>query len=158
MSYDDNQLVVFSMKISDSTCEYGIPINQVQEINRLDEVTKLPEADNFIEGIINLRGNVIPLIDIKKRFALGETERSDETRIIVFNINGQLSGIIVDDVQEVLHVKKEDIDSTTIFLSQINSRYIEGVAKIGKRLIIILDLTKILSHDEQEALTELGTL
>jgi purine-binding chemotaxis protein CheW len=153
---EEIQLVVFLLDNNGNMCEYGVPILQVQEINRVSEITRLPQVPDFIEGMINLRGEIIPVIDLKKRFEMGKTEHGENTRIIVFDIAGKKSGIIVDDVSEVLHMAQKDIAEPPILIGGISSRYLTGVGKVDDRLIILLDLTKILNQDEKEALVNVG--
>jgi len=152
MASDDVQMVVFSLNVEGSTYDYGVPILQVQGIERLPDITKLPQAESFIEGIINLRNEIIPLVDLKKLFALGEIERSDETRIIIFDVDDRKVGVIVDDVQEVIHVGQEQIESNIGINIGVSSRYIKGVAKVEDKLIIIIDLSKIFTSEQKEAL------
>ena len=104
---DEIQLVVFTLNAGDMTCEYGVPITQVQEIIRLTTPTRLPQVPAFVEGIINLRGDIIPIIDLKKRFNMPTDEYTDETRIIVVDIEGKTVGIIVDQVAEVLRLPEQ---------------------------------------------------
>lgn len=150
------QLLVFSLQISEGICEYGVSIDQVQSIERLSEITSLPQTESFIKGIINLRNEVVPLIDLKQLFELGKTEYSNDTRIIVFDVNDQKSGIIVDDVQEVIPVNKDQIDSNIGFISGISSRYIKGIAKVDNKLIVIIDLAKILNLEQQKGLAAIA--
>jgi len=152
MELDNIQLLVFSLQINETICEYGVSINQVQGIERLPEITGLPQTDSFIKGIINLRNEVIPLIDLKKLFELGETEYNNDTRIIIFDIDARKSGIIVDEVQEVIYVNKSQIEYNVGFVSGISSRYINGVAKVDNKLIVIIDLARIININQQKEL------
>lgn len=152
---NDTQLVVFSIKVDGKICEYGVPIVHVQEINRVTEVTRLPQLPLFVEGIINLRGQIVPLIDLKKRFDMGYTELGDETRIIVFDSLGQKLGIIVDDVQEVLHINGNEIEEQLFSGLGKSAEFIDGIAKVNERLIIILNLSKIFNQDEKNTMSDL---
>ncbi|WP_373484605.1 chemotaxis protein CheW [Acetobacterium sp.] len=141
---DEEQLVTF--KIDEE--EYGIKIDNVQEINRMTEVTKIPNGPYYIEGIVNLRGNIIPALDLRRLFKLSEKKLTDATRIIIADFNGKRTGIIVDSVSEVLRFEKKLIEVPTEILSSgVDSDYIEGVGKLddGKRMILILDIGKVLS-------------
>ncbi|MGE5372118.1 MAG: chemotaxis protein CheW [Solirubrobacterales bacterium] len=149
---DEIQLVVFTLKSGNTVCEYGVPITQVQEINRLTTPTKLPQVPAFVEGIINLRGIVIPIIDLKKRFAMELTEYTDDTRIIVVEIAGQTVGIIVDEVTEVLRLPVTSIEPPPAIAGGITADYLNGVGKLDKRLLIMLDMTKILTEGEKSEL------
>jgi len=149
---DEIQLVVFTLKAGPTTCEYGVPITQVQEINRLTTPTKLPQVPAFVEGIINLRGNVIPIIDLKKRFNMPTSEYTDETRIIVVDIEGKTVGIIVDQVSEVLRLSLSSIEPPPAVIGGLTAEYLTGVGKLEDRLLIMLDMTKVLSEGEKKEL------
>lgn len=146
------KLVVFTMETDMDIYEYGIPIEQVYEITRPSKTTKLPGVPVFVEGIMNLRGNVIPIIDMKKRFNLGNTAEKDTTRILVVQINGQKCGIIVDDVLEIIPIAAENIDDAPNFAGGVSSQFIVGIGKIDNRLIIALDMNKILNETEEKEL------
>ncbi|MBU3099298.1 MULTISPECIES: chemotaxis protein CheW [Clostridium] len=141
---EEEQLVTFKIDVE----EYGVKIANVQEINRMPEVTKVPRAPYFIEGIVNLRGNVIPALDLRKLFSFPQKPVTDATRIIIVDFNGKRTGIVVDSVLEVLRFEKNLIESPPDILSSgIDSDYVEGVGKLegGKRIILILDISKVLS-------------
>lgn len=147
---DEEQLVTFKIDRE----EYGIRITDVQEINRMTDITKIPRAPRFIEGIVNLRGNIIPAMDLRKRFGLDEKVRSDSTRVIIVDLEGKKTGIIVDSVSEVLRFEKSLIDNPPQILSNgIEEKYIEGVGKLndGKRMILIINLREILLYICAEA-------
>lgn len=141
---DEEKLVTFKIEME----EYGVKIANVQEINRMTEITKIPRAPYYIEGIVNLRGNVIPALDLRRLFMLSEKQVTDATRIIIVDLGGKRTGIVVDSVSEVLKFEKKLIEETPDILSSgIDSDYIEGVGKLddGKRMILILDISKVLS-------------
>jgi purine-binding chemotaxis protein CheW len=141
---DEEQLVTFKIDLE----EYGVKIANVQEINRMTEVTKIPRAPYYIEGIVNLRGNVIPALDLRRLFNLSEKQVTDATRIIIVDFDGKRTGIVVDSVSEVLRFEKTLIEAPPDILSNgIDSDYVEGVGKLdgGKRMILILDISKVLS-------------
>jgi purine-binding chemotaxis protein CheW len=143
---EEEQLVTFKIDME----EYGVKIENVQEINRMTEVTKIPRAPYFIEGIVNLRGNVIPALDLRRLFKLSEKQVTDATRIIIVDLNGKRTGIIVDSVSEVLRFEKMLIEAPPDILSSgIDSDYVEGVGKLdnGKRMILILNISKVLSFN-----------
>ncbi|MGF7184324.1 purine-binding chemotaxis protein CheW [Desulfitispora alkaliphila] len=148
----ENQLVVFQLKTENSTQEFGVNINQVHEINRLTSPTKIPNSPDFVEGVINLRGKVIPIVDIKKKFHMGMIEYNEETRIIVIEVSGQTVGIVVDSVSEVLRISGDAIEPPPTFIGGIGSEYITGVGKLENRLLILLDLDKTFSLGEKERL------
>lgn len=142
------QLVVFRL----GSEEYGVPITQVKEINRLTTATKVPRSPAFIEGIINLRGQIIPIVDMKKRFELPLTEYTGDARIIVIQVNENTFGVQVDSVSEVLRINSSDIDPAPHIVCSIDAAYITGVAKVDERLLILIDLDKLLSDEEKAQL------
>lgn len=145
------QLVVFRL----GNEEYGVPITQVKEINRLTTATKVPKSPAFVEGIINLRGQIIPIIDMKKRFDLPLSEYTGEARVIVIQVGQQTFGVEVDAVSEVLRINTDNIEGAPSIVSGIDARYITGVAKVGERLLILLDLDKLLSEEEKMELADM---
>ncbi len=152
---EEIQLVVFTLRSGDNICEYGVPITQVQEINRLTKPTKLPQVPDFVEGIINLRGKIIPVIDLKKRFAMSGAEQTDDSRIIVVEVGGQTVGIVVDEVTEVLRLPVASIEPPPAIIGGITAEYLTGVGKLDNRLLIMLDMTKILTETEKRELESL---
>jgi chemotaxis signal transduction protein len=148
------QLVTFMLGAE----EYGIPISQIQEIDRLAKVTKVPKAAAFIEGITNLRGEVIPVLDTRKRFDLEVKPSDDRTRIIIVDLGGVKTGLVVDSVREVLNLATKDIAPPPEAIgSGIDQHFISGIGKVdaGKRMIVLLDVEKILSQKEQAHLSEI---
>jgi len=141
------------LKQGDIICEYGIPIIQVQEIINMTRPTRLPQAPDFVEGIINLRGNIIPIIDLKKRFSMGASEITSDTRSIVVEVDGQKVGIIVDEVSEVLRLANSEIEPPPAVIGGISAEYLTGVGKLGDRLLILLDMNKILNENEKKELS-----
>lgn len=153
-SMDEVQLVTFSINRE----EYGIRIMQVQEINRAAEITSVPRAPEFVDGMTNLRGSVIPVINIRSLFGLEDREVDDRTRIIIVDIGGNKTGLRVDLVNEVLRLSKQDIETTPgIVTSNGINNYMEGVCKIddGKRMVLMLNMEKILGENELRALNAL---
>ena len=145
------QLVTFKL----ANEEYGLPITKVQEINRLVPVTKLPQTPSFMEGIINLRGRIIPVIDLRKRFNMPITDHDDDTRIIIVEISGQIVGVTVDAVTEVVRLNTANIEPTPATVA-VDLQYIEGVGKIDDRLIILLDIDKVLTTQEELAVKQIN--
>jgi purine-binding chemotaxis protein CheW len=145
------QLVIF--KIGKE--EFGVAINQVREIVRLVPITPVPKAPVFVEGVVNLRGQILAVVDLATRLSLKGDDRSEKTRIIVVEVEGHTVGMIVDEVTEVLRLASESIDQTPeLIASEVQHRYLEGVGKIGDRLLILIDLAKIFSAEEVEDLKE----
>ncbi len=149
---DDMQLVVFDL---DSE-EYGVEISQVREIIKMEEISKIPRAPDYIEGVINLRGQVTTVISLRKKFGLAEKEVDQYTRIIVAEVDGLTLGITVDAVNEVLKLPTKDIEATpAIVANDVDTKYIRGVGKLDERLLILLDIHKIMNDDELEEIDQL---
>jgi purine-binding chemotaxis protein CheW len=128
--------------------EYGVDVRLVQEIRRLTEITPVPRAPAFIKGVINLRGRIIPVVDLKRKLALGEVASSRAARIMVVKIEGRLLGLLVDGASQVLKVLVSSIEPAPDEVLEKGGDYIRGVAKLDKRLIILVDLRRILSLEE----------
>ena len=143
-------LQLVSFNIGDE--EFAVDILQVQEINRMVEITKVPKTPHFVEGVINLRGKVIPIIDLRKRFGVGEATFDRQTRIVVVDIEGMIIGLIVGSVSEVLRLPNSTVEPPPPMVAGIESEYIQGVGKLDDRLIILLDLDSLLSKDERALL------
>ena len=137
--------------------EYGIDILKVQEINRVAEITKIPQSPDFVEGVINLRGNVIPIIDLRKRFHMPEREHDRQTRIVVGEIEGRTVGLIVDAVSEVIRLSSNTMEPTPKIVSENQVDYIKGVGKLEDRLLMLLDIDKILTGTDKEKLLEMSS-
>jgi purine-binding chemotaxis protein CheW len=135
--------------------EYGVDIAQVQEINRMVTVTHVPQAAQFMEGVINLRGRLIPIIDLRTRFGMERAERTKNTRIVVTEIGSKRLGMVVDSVSEVLRIPVEQIEDAPDLVAGVDSEYIRGVGKLDDRLIILLDLGRVISADEKSELQKL---
>jgi purine-binding chemotaxis protein CheW len=132
--------------------EYGVDIAQVQEINRMVSVTHVPRAPQFMEGVINLRGQLIPIIDLRTRFAMPRAEHTKNTRIVVTEIGTKRVGMVVDSVSEVLRLPVDQIEDAPEMLTGVDTEYIRGVGKVEDRLIILLDLARIISGAEKREL------
>jgi len=141
----ENQLVVFTLAKE----HYGVRIAVVESIIKLQPITAVPCSPAFVEGVTNLRGRVLPVIDLRKRFGLPAEEPTKDTRIVVVEMNGTLVGMIVDAVSEVLRVPVESIESPSPIMTTVDSAFITGIAKVGERLIVLLDLEKVLSPEEK---------
>ncbi|QGY41253.1 chemotaxis protein CheW [Pseudodesulfovibrio cashew] len=143
------QLVTFSIGEE----EFGVNILQVQEIIRTMEITNVPRAPEFVEGVINLRGKVIPIVDMRSRFGLESKEHDKYTRIIVIEIEMIVVGFVVDSVSEVLRIPANSVQPPPPVVAGMDSDYIDGVGKLEDRLLILLDLDKLLDNEEREALS-----
>lgn len=150
------KLVVFSLQAGGKTYEYGIPIDQVHEITRPGEITYLPGMPAFVEGIMNLRGSVIPIMDLKKRIGLGATEQQDTTRIVVVNMKNQRCGVKVDDVEEIIPIEEGAMEDAPSIAGGVGSQFILGIGKVDNRMIIAIDMQKILTEGEQQELFAAG--
>jgi purine-binding chemotaxis protein CheW len=144
----DIQLVTFKM----GNEEFGIDILQVQEINRLIEIMKVPKAPYFIEGVINMRGNIIPVVDFRKRFGMPKKESNKLTRILIIEAVEKTVSFIVDEIKEVMKISQSQIEAPPEIISGIGAEYFKGVGKIEKRLINILDVNKVFSKKEIESI------
>lgn len=146
------QLVVFSLRGE----EFGIDINQVKEVLKFTRVTHIPHTAEYVEGVINLRGEVVPIINLRNRFGIPEEEgEALNKRIIIVDIEGDLAGLIVDNVSEVLRLPLKTLDSPSDSVAGTRSKFLEGVAKFEDRLLIILKLDKIITTEERISLAEL---
>ena len=134
--------------------EFGVDILYVQEINRMSQVTKVPNSPEFVNGVINLRGRVIPVIDLRLKFGMPKKEPDKNTRIIVIEVSGKTVGFIVDSVNEVLRISKDVTEPPPELAMGVNSEYIKAVGKLEDRLLILIDLEKILSKEEKLELQE----
>lgn len=141
---------------------FGVDILMVQEIIRSTGITRVPNAPDFVEGVINLRGNIIPVIDLRKRLNMRTTKAASQAPqvqekdwILILNIEGRTTGFIVDQVTEVLKIEEADIEPPPeIIVSGLESQYIHGVCDIGEQLLILLDFNRILMLDEIRKLKE----
>ncbi|MGE5632586.1 MAG: chemotaxis protein CheW [Caulobacteraceae bacterium] len=141
---DTMQLVIFKL----SNQDYGIDIFNVNEIVPYSMPTKIPNSPEYIEGILNLRGKVIPVISLKKKFNMADNNADDRTRIIVANTGGSTAGFVVDEASEVLTIDKANIEPVTDVVSHINHKYIDGVGKLDNgRMFILLNFNEIYSED-----------
>lgn len=143
----DEQVVVFSL----ANELYGLDISRVQGIIKMPEVTRVPRAAEFIEGVINLRGEIVPIIDLRKRFGLCPQVAEDDTRIINVEMGDHLVGLIVDAVEEVLSIPADVVEPPPDLVTTVDSAYLRGIAKLDERLVILLDLDRVLTTAEQQA-------
>ena len=142
------QLVV--MEIANES--YGVNIGAVNTIIRMQEVTAIPRTPDFVEGVINLRGSIIPVIDLRKRFGLPVGEVTKASRIVVVDASSQMLGMVVDAVVETLRLPQNAIEPPSPVVSTVDSAYVRGVGKHDNRLVILLDLDKVLSSREFDTL------
>jgi purine-binding chemotaxis protein CheW len=138
------QLVTFTV----GSEEFAIPILSVQEINRMMQITPVPQSPTFIEGVINLRGKIIPVMDLRKKFGCQAVENSADSRIIVVEVESRVIGFTVDRVSEVLRIESSIIEPPPPMVCGVDGDYVQGVGKLQDRLLILLDLARLLSSND----------
>lgn len=148
---EEHQLVVFHLDDE----AFGVDIAQVKEIIKMAEITQMPNAPEFVEGIINLRGQITTIMDLRKRLGMKVAETGENTRIIIVEASGSTLGLIVDSVSEVLRMSGKDIDPPSA--ASTHAEYVQGVGKLDDRLLILLDLNRILSREEIVQIERLRT-
>lgn len=140
---DSRQFVVFRLDNE----EYGIEILRVKEIKEMIRITRVPKAAHYVRGVINLRGEVIPIVDLRKKFSLIKNSDNDSTRIIIVAVEDITVGLVVDTSSEVLDIMNEDIEEAPNTIGSVEQGYISGIGKVGARLIILLNVDKILLNN-----------
>jgi purine-binding chemotaxis protein CheW len=144
------QLVTFTL----GSEEYAVDILKVQEINRMREITRVPNSPSYVEGVINLRGKVIPVVNLREKFGLQGKENDEQSRIMIMDIQGITMGLVVDAVSEVLRVPSSIVEPTPPMASNISTEFIKGIAKLEDRLIILLDMDRLLGKSEETLMIE----
>jgi purine-binding chemotaxis protein CheW len=124
--------------------EYGVDILSVNEILKMTKITRVPKSSEFVKGVINLRGNVVPILNVRKKFKGEEKVVDETTRIIILTVNNNRFGIIVDNVTEVIRIREEDIEEPNL-IDSVDKKYVDGVGKYNGRLLILLKLDQILT-------------
>lgn len=142
----EKQFVIFKL----GQQNYCVDIMNIGGITEYKGATKVPESPYFVEGVINLRGNIIPIINLKKRFNIAETRKSEDCRVVLYNLNGSEIGFLVDEANQVIKIDSQDIDPTPDIIKGEDKEYIDGVGKVGQEIVIVLDLAKILTENERE--------
>ena len=137
---------------------FGVPIAMVREIVRVPEITAVPNASDTIEGVINLRGRIVPVVDLRKRFRESTTEITRKTRILVVEFEGQTVGLIVNSASEVLKIPPADVEVPRNLFTEGELNFLSGVGKLGGRLILILDLNKVLQRGDLRSAGEAAQL
>ena len=135
--------------------EFGLEILKVQEIIRPQHLTRVPNSPEFIEGVINLRGKVIPVVGLRSRFGLERRDSDNQTRIVVVEVSGTVIGFVVDSVSEVLRISSDAVEPPPR-LGKVEREYVSGVGKLDNRLLIILDVDRLMSQAEQSACSVVG--
>lgn len=136
--------------------EFGVDILLIQEIIRMLQITKVPNAPSYVDGVVNLRGKIIPVIDLRSKMGMQRKEHDSNTRIIVVEVTGKTVGFIVDSVTEVLRIPADITEPPPSMVAGINSEFIKSVGKLDDRLLILIDLEKILSGKEKRELVEMN--
>jgi len=147
---DSMQLVSFNM--GEET--YGIEITKIREIILMGQITQVPETPHYIKGLINLRSTVIPVIDLRARFGLAESETTDDSRIMVLNVGDRTIGIVVDAVSEVLRVAGDQISPAPPTVASLGNEYMTGLVRLDEQLLILLDVDKLFGEEETAAIDE----
>lgn len=142
----EKQYVIFKL----GNEEYGVDIMNVKEISEYKPSVKVPNTPKFVDGIINLRGDITPIINLKKRFHLEETEINSDTRIIVIHVKNRQVGFVVDEASQVLRLSEENIEQAPELIAGVDKKYITGVGKLKDRIVLLLNLEEVLSDDEKE--------
>lgn len=151
---NDPVLQWVTFRLADET--YGINVMQVQEVLRVTEIAPVPGAPDYVMGIINLRGNVVTVLDTRKRFGLQTSEMDDSTRIVIVESDSTVVGILVDSVAEVVELRRSEIELSPNVGNEDSSKYIEGVTTCNDELLILVDINKLLSTDEWLEVTDFG--
>jgi len=150
----DKELQVVGLRIGRET--FGLPISMVREIVRVPEITSVPNAPDYIEGVINLRGRIIPVVDLRKRFGEKATEPDKRNRIVVVEMENRRIGLIVNSASEVLKIPPSEIEQPNNVFQEGELDYITGVGKLNGRLVILLDLSRVLQRGELGRLDEIA--
>lgn len=141
---ENSQFVIFTLFHNNKKEKYGIEINQVKEIRELENITPVPNSPKFLKGIMNLRGRIIPIIDIKEKLGLNSEQKNNNSLVLIGEFKENFAGFLVDEVDKVMRASKKDIEhEKTEF---IKSSYVKGIAKISENIIMILDLEKLLEE------------
>ncbi|MBI4686528.1 MAG: chemotaxis protein CheW [Nitrospirae bacterium] len=148
-------LQLVTMRIGNE--EYAVDIIRVQEINRMRDITRVPNSPPYVEGVINLRGKVIPVVNLRKKFSLPEVQSDGRSRIIIMDIKGITMGVIVDSVSEVLRVSPDTVESAPPMASDISADFFKGIAKLEDRLIILIDIDRLLGNGKAGHAAMLGS-
>ena len=140
---DGSQFLTFTL----GTEEYGVEILKVQEIKGYSAITPIPNTPAYVKGVMNLRGAIIPIVDLRAKLAMAETTYNQFTVIIVVRVGAKTVGVVVDAVSDVLNIPTKDIQPTPDFGAQVDARFISGLAKASERLVVLLDIDKVLGSD-----------
>ena len=134
------------------TEEYGLEILKVQEIRGYDAVTQIANTPDFIKGVVNLRGKIVPIVDLRIKFHLGKVEYNEFTVVIILNLSGRVVGIVVDGVSDVMELKEDQIRDVPTLVTSIDTKYIVGLATVEEQMLILVDIEQLMSSQEMELL------
>lgn len=148
---DELKVIVFALADE----EYGVEVEKVKTIERMMPMTRVPKTYSFVKGVINLRGVVVPVIDLRGRFGLPEQEYTDNSRIVIIAVNDMEVGLIVDSANDVIDVDSDSIQDPPEIVGGVRAKYLQGVAKLGDRLLVLLNLQEVLNKSEIVKLEEL---
>ena len=149
------QLVVFQLGGE----EFGVEIMQVQEIIRMPDITRIPQSPDYVEGVINLRGKIIVVVNLDTKFDLHSKELDDDSRIVIVEVSNNVIGMIVDSVSEVMRLSASNVEpAPDIISTKVKADYLKGVGKLDERLLILLDLERVLNEDEMAQVESVGEI
>jgi purine-binding chemotaxis protein CheW len=146
--FNEQKVIVFQLQDK----EYGVFVQNVKSIEKVDHITRVPKTADYIKGVINLRGVVTPIIDLRKRLNMPEKEITDQTRVIIAVQNEMEVGLIVDSANDVVDISEDSIEPAPSVIEQVETEFIKGITKLDKRLIMLLDLEKVLSKENQRVI------
>lgn len=147
----ERKVIVFRLENE----EYGVDVSQVRSIERMQKVTRVPRTASFVQGVINLRGVVTPILDLRERFGLEQEENTENTRIIIVAVDAMEVGLIVDAANDVVDIQESMIEQPPSVVGGVQAVYLSGVAKLADRLLILLNLAKVLSPEEIQQLSHM---
>lgn len=137
---------------------YGLEILKVQEIRGYDAVTQIANTPAFIKGVINLRGKIVPIVDLRVKFNMGKVEYNEFTIVIILNLGGRVVGIVVDGVSDVMQLEESQIRAVPDIVASIDTRYITGLASVGEKMFILVDIEKLMNSQEMELMNSVAML
>lgn len=136
--------------------QYGLEILKVQEIRGYDAVTKIANAPEFIKGVINLRGKIVPIVDLRVKFSIGVAEYNEFTVVIILNLNGRVVGIVVDGVSDVMTLEQAQLREVPDLVASIGTQYIVGLATVGEQMLILVDIERLMTSADMQLIEEMA--
>lgn len=147
---DSDQFLTFTIQGE----EYGIEILRVQEIKGLSKIRPIPNAPHYVKGVVNLRGTVVPILDLRSRFGIDEADYNQFTVIIMVSVGGKMFGLVVDSVSDVLNIAKDQIEETPDVGGGVDTSFFRGMGKVGEKLVLLLNIDKLLTGEKWEAIEQ----